>query len=68
MTTGNSQEVTAKKIGIPLSVGRKASKPGVYISRIEGSFYTVMGLPLHLVYQKLSELGYKRKKAKSIDG
>lgn len=41
---------------------------GVYISRIEGSFYTVMGLPLHLVYKNLSELGYKRKKAKSIDG
>ncbi|MBQ1341820.1 MAG: septum formation protein Maf [Erysipelotrichaceae bacterium] len=41
---------------------------GVYISRIEGSFYTVMGLPLHLVYQRLFELGYKRKKAKSIDG
>lgn len=30
----------------------------VYISRIEGSFYTVMGLPLHLVYARLKKLGY----------
>ena len=40
---------------------------GVYISSIEGSFYTVMGLPLHLVYEKLSELGYQRDKGKAID-
>lgn len=29
---------------------------GKYISRIEGSFYTVMGLPLHMVYRYLKEL------------
>lgn len=34
MTKGNNLETTSKKIGIPLSVGRKATKPGVYISRI----------------------------------
>lgn len=27
------------------------------VERIEGSFYTVMGLPLHLVYQALKDLG-----------
>ena len=30
----------------------------VYISRIEGSFYTVMGLPLHLVFRQLKKMGY----------
>ena len=30
----------------------------VYISRIEGSFYTVMGLPLHLVFRQLQKMGY----------
>ena len=30
----------------------------VYISRIEGSYYTVVGLPLHLVYQQLRKLGF----------
>lgn len=28
----------------------------VGITEIEGSFYTVMGFPIHLVYQKLSEI------------
>ena len=36
MTTEANHEKTTKKIGIPLSVGRKASKPGVYISKIVG--------------------------------
>jgi len=27
------------------------------VERIEGSFYTVMGLPLHRVYEGLQELG-----------
>ena len=31
-------------------------KFGVFITRIEGSYYTVMGLPIHLVYKKLSEI------------
>ena len=28
------------------------------ISRINGSFYTIMGLPTHLVYETLKELGF----------
>ena len=28
------------------------------ISRIKGSFYTIMGLPTHLVYETLKELGF----------
>ena len=28
------------------------------ISRIKGSFYTIMGLPTHLVYKTLKELGF----------
>ncbi len=31
---------------------------GRYISRIEGSYYTVMGLPLHMIYLRLKEAGY----------
>lgn len=31
---------------------------GLYITRIEGSYDTVMGLPLALVYQRLQKLGY----------
>ena len=30
----------------------------VFISGINGSYYTVMGFPLHKVYRKLRELGY----------
>ncbi len=30
----------------------------VFITSIEGSYYTVMGFPLHKVYRKLRELGY----------
>ena len=30
----------------------------VFIEKIDGSFYTVMGLPLHLVYKELRQLGY----------
>lgn len=30
----------------------------VFISRIEGSYYTVVGLPLHLVYQQLRKMGF----------
>lgn len=28
------------------------------ISKIEGSYYTVMGLPIHRVYEKLDEMGF----------
>ena len=30
----------------------------VFIEKIDGSFYTVMGLPLHLIYKELKKLGY----------
>ncbi len=30
----------------------------VFITHIEGSYYTIMGFPLHLVYRKLRSLGY----------
>jgi hypothetical protein len=30
------------------------------ISRINGSFYTIMGLPTHLVYETLKELNSKK--------
>lgn len=31
----------------------------VFISHIDGSYYTIMGFPLHLVYRKLRQLGYQ---------
>lgn len=30
----------------------------VFIEKIDGSFYTVMGLPLHLIYKELKKVGY----------
>ena len=30
----------------------------IYISGITGDYYTIVGLPVHLVYKHLQELGY----------
>ena len=31
---------------------------GIFITHIEGSYYTIMGFPLHLVFRRLKEMGY----------
>ena len=31
----------------------------IYISGIQGDYYTIVGLPVHLVYQHLQDMGYK---------
>lgn len=36
-------------------------KFGMFVERIEGSFYTVMGLPIHLLYRMLKEVDVKPK-------
>ena len=30
----------------------------IYISGITGDYYTIVGLPVHLVYKHLQEMGY----------
>lgn len=58
--------LTADEIAYYVAVHKPLDKAGAYgvqdwigytgVERIEGSFYTVMGLPMHRVYQALKEL------------
>lgn len=59
------RNLTDKEITYYLDNGKPYDKAGSYgiqewiglvaVERIEGSFFTVMGLPVHLVWQKLNE-------------
>ena len=58
--------LTTQEIAYYVRVHRPLDKAGAYgvqdwigytaVERIEGSFYTVMGLPMHRVYSELSKL------------
>ena len=60
-------KITEEEIAFYLETFRPYDKAGSYgiqewlgmakISKINGSFYTIMGLPTHLIYAKLKELG-----------
>ena len=60
------KELSRKEIDFYVESCRPTDKAGGYgiqewigligITRIEGSFYTIMGLPTHLLYQALNEV------------
>lgn len=61
-------EISAEEIDFYIKNYQPFDKAGSYgiqewlgmakISRINGSFYTIMGMPTHLVYETLKELGF----------
>lgn len=59
-------ELTDDEIGAYVKTGEPMDKAGAYgiqgcfsmfIERIEGSYFTVVGLPLHLLYRELKRIG-----------
>lgn len=66
VATVRFRSLTAEEIAYYVERHRPLDKAGAYgvqdwigytaVERIEGSFYTVMGLPMHRVYQALREL------------
>ena len=60
-------EMTAEEIEDYISKDEPYDKAGayalqgeaaIYISCIQGDYYTIVGLPVHLVYKHLQEMGY----------
>lgn len=36
-----------------------AGKTSIFVDKIEGDYYNILGLPISRLYSKLNELGYK---------
>jgi septum formation protein len=66
ITTVEMQKISAKEIAAYIATGEPMDKAGAYaiqgwasrwISKIEGDYFNVVGLPLSLVYRMLVEHG-----------